>query len=40
VLFLNRQCAGLPHSLGRRPSPDLGLLGFALAKFQRDFPAD
>jgi hypothetical protein len=40
VLFLNRQRAGLPHSLGRRPPPDLGLLGFALAKLQRDFPAD
>ena len=34
VLFFNRQRTHLPDSLGRRASPDLGLLDFALAEFQ------
>jgi hypothetical protein len=34
VLFINGQRTDLSDSLGRRPSLELGLLDFALAKFQ------
>jgi hypothetical protein len=34
VLFINGQRTDLSHSLGRRPSLELGLLAFTLAKFQ------
>jgi len=34
VLFINGQRTYLFHSLGRRASLELGLLDFALAKFQ------
>jgi hypothetical protein len=40
VLFINGQRSDLSYSLGRRPSPELGLLDFVLAKFQLGLASD